>query len=383
MKTIFKIIILALIIIQNAALSSMAQIDTTHQPLPLYRNAVSETKAEAIVKNQHALGQETDSVGESLRRIEELYTAGKFEEMLALSQHIYENYHLSKTENLQRLKYTIAAFKDFEYHREADSVAKVYLQKDPFYVSDINAPKSFQDVLNNYYTKPKFSVWLSLGKTISEPFMDTIRTIIDTASRKPEYVIQGFLVQVGFEYRPLKIFSVSIAPQIVSYDFDRTIKRTSLALFYSNESITIFSLPILVEAGIYRKREIFVPSVYAGIQMRYVLKSEYMAYTIVPDMYSEPSGYKDNTDLKNKFNYSILGGIRLNYNHRRMTYFADLGMSMDMLPFNNPKKIYSNNDLLYQNFYVPDVFRMLDYVVKLGIKVNLQYKTIAKYNYGY
>jgi hypothetical protein len=188
---------------------------------------------------------------------------------------------------------------------------------------------------------------------------------------------------VGFEYRPLKIFSVSIAPQIVSYDFDRTIKRTSLALFYSNESSTIFSLPILVEAGIYRKREIFVPSVYAGIQMRYVLNSEYMAYTIVPDMYSEPSGYKDNTDLKNKFNYSILGGIRLNYNHRRMTYFADLGMSMDMLPFNNPKKIYSNNDLLYQNFYVPDVFRMLDYVVKLGIKVNLQYKTIAKYNYGY
>jgi hypothetical protein len=67
-----------------------------------------------------------------------------------------------------------------------------------------------------------------------------------------------------------------------------------------------------------------------------------------------------------------------------MTYFADMGISLDMLPFNNPEKIFCNSDLLYQNFYVPDVYRMIEYSVKLGIKVNLQYKTIAKYkNYDY
>jgi hypothetical protein len=56
---------------------------------------------------------------------------------------------------------------------------------------------------------------------------------------------------------------------------------------------------------------------------------------------------------------------------------------MDMLPYNDPSKKYHNYDLLYQNLYVPDMFRMLEYTVKFGIKINLQYKTIAKFNYGY
>ena len=45
--------------------------------------------------------------------------------------------------------------------------------------------------------------------------------------------------------------------------------------------------------------------------------------------------------------------------------------------------IDANYDLLYNHFHVPDIFQMLEYTVKVGIQVNLQYKTIAKNNYGY
>ncbi|MBQ4409025.1 MAG: hypothetical protein II852_18660 [Bacteroidales bacterium] len=385
MKPSIQILISALVIIAATATQALAQIDTLPD-LPLYKNVAADTDEGAEGGVNYAVPQTKDTIDAQLRSFQNLYSAGKYHAALKLSQEIQDKYDLQKPEKLILLKYAIAAYNDLDYDNEADRFAKDYLQKDPFYDPEKHTddPISFRKVLDNYYTKPKFSVWAAIGRIGVEPYMDTIRSIIDTTSRTPEYDIKGYEVQLGFEYRPFKIFSISIAPSVHTYDLARTISRTDIATFHCNESSLMFTLPILVEAGLYRKREIFVPSIYAGAQMKYVFNSEYKAYTLAPGIYTEIPEYKDNADLKTKFNYSILGGVRLNFNHRRMTYFADMGISLDMLPFNDPEKIFSNSDLLYQNFYVPDVYRMIEYSVKLGIKVNLQYKTIAKYkNYDY
>ena len=384
MKTHFIILISTLVLVAATATQALAQIDTL-QNLPLYKNAAADGDDGAADGVSHVEAQAKDSIAAQLRNLQSLYAAGKYNAALLLSQEIQDKYNLPKAENLIRLKYTLAAYKDLGYDAEADDYAKRYLQKDPFFTPDQhpNDPVSFLKVLSNYDSRPKFSVWAAIGRIGVEPYMDTIRTIIDTVSRKPDYDIKGYAVQLGFEYRPFKIFSVSIAPSVHTYDLNRTIPRTDIATFHYKESSLVFALPIFVEAGLYRKREIFVPSVYAGAQMKFAFNSEYQAYTTAPGMYTETPDYKDNTDTKNTVNYSILGGVRLNFNHRRMTYFADFGLSLDMQPYNDPEKIFDTNDLLYQNFYVPDVYRMVEYTVKLGIKVNLKYKTIAKYNYGY
>ncbi len=381
MKT--HIHILITILIAATCTSVTAQTDTL-QGLPLYKNVTADP-----IEGEKSLGDsfEENTIAIQLNMLHTLYSAGKFHDALQLSREIADMPHLPKEQSHDLLKYTIAAYKSLDYDREADSIAKQYLKKDPFFdpSEDKDAPVLFYKVLQNYYTRPTFSVWAAIGKHTVETFHDTIRTIIDTTAnaRKPEYDITGFSVQLGFEYRPSKIFSVSLAPSIISYDLERTINRTDIATFHYDESSIVLAIPLYVEASLPLRREIIVPSVYAGAQMKFLFRSQYTAYTDAIGTYTPIPDTESCTDIKNHLNCSILGGARIKYNRRRMTYFADLGMSLDMMPYNNPKKKYTNNDLLYNHFHIPDIFKMMEYSVKAGIKVNLQYKTIAKNNYGY
>ena len=383
MKT--HIHILITILIAATCTSVTAQTDTL-QSSSLYKNFTADP-----IEGERSLSDnfdfEENTIAIQLNMLHTLYSAGKFHDALQLSREIADLPHLTKEQSHDLLKYTISAYKSLDYDREADSLAKQYLKKDPFYNpdEDKDAPVLFKKVLKNYYTRPKFSVWAAIGKHTVETFHDTIRTIIDTNAnaRKPEYDIMGFSVQLGFEYRPSKIVSISLAPSIISYDLERTIKRTDIATFHYNESSTVLAIPLYVEASLPLRREIIVPSVYAGAQMKYVISSQYTAYTDAIGTYTPTPDTKSCTDIKNRLNCSILGGVRIKHNRRRMTYFADLGMSLDMLPYNDPKKKYTNLDLLYNHSHIPDIFQMLEYTVKVGIQVNLQYQTIAKNNYGY
>lgn len=381
MKT--HIHILLTILIAATCTSVTAQTDTL-QGSPLYQNVTADPIEGELSLVNNTL---TDTIETMFRQLHSMYSAGKFHDALQVSREIADLPQLSKEQNQDLLKYTISTYKSLDYDHEADSIAKQYLTKDPFYNpdEDKDAPVLFTKVINNYYTAPKYSVWAAIGKHNVETFHDTIRTIIDTTAnaRKPEYNITGFSVQLGFEYRPSKIVSISLAPSVTTYELNRTINRTDIAKFHYNETSIVFALPLYVEAALPLSREIVVPSVYAGAQMKFLVRSEYTAYTEAIGTYTEVPDMQSSTDLKNRFNYSFLGGVRIKHNRRRMTYFSDLGMSLDMLPYNDPKKIYSNYDLLYNHFHVPDIFQMLEYTVKVGIQVNLQYKTIAKNNYGY
>ena len=381
MKIHIHILLTILILVAATGASAIAQNDNA-QGQTLFQNASSDP-IEGEPVNVSYIDSDNDTIGSQLRQLQSLYSAGKYRTALQLSQRIKTNPHLSKEQNQDRLKYTIAAYKDLEYDHEADSLAKIFRQRDPFYIPNSIDPLSFKRTLANYDTKPKFSVFAAIGKVNTHPHLDTVRTIIDSVSLDPDYKIEGYTVQIGFEYRPLKLFTISIAPSVTAYDITRTMQRAEFAIFHYNETSIVFALPLYVEAGLYRKKEIFVPSIYAGAQLKYMFHSEYKAYTEAIGTFNVIPDYKDDTYTKTKLNYSVLGGIRLNINHRRMTYFADFGLSMDMLSYNNPAKKYRNNDFLYQHLYIPDIYRMMEYTVKLGIKVNLQYKTIAKNNYGY
>jgi hypothetical protein len=318
-----------------------------------------------------------------LQTLEDLYSAGKYEQLLQLSQSLHDSARLSKDQNLQRLKYTVAAYKDFGYRREADSVARLFYQRDPFYDIQKGDPLPFREVLGNYYTMPIFSAWMAGGMHFVRPVLKTIRPLLDAVSVEPEYDVRGNSLQIGFEYRPLRKLSVSVAPTYVKYEMERKMRRTNLATFHYNESCKTFALPLAVEAWLYVFGDKFVPSVYGGAQFKYILGTKSNAYTDAIGTYTEVPDKKDDTKFKNRTNYSVLGGARFNYTHRRITFFIDFGVSYDLKPYNDPDKKFDDRALMYQSLYIRDVFQLLEYTVKLGAKVNLQYNTFAKYHYGY
>lgn len=372
---ILTTMVIAVVFITNA----YAQNDTLSN-LQLFSNAASNDAKNDTSSRQ--LYEEVDTVTEQLNTLQTLYSTGKYGRALLLARDM-NNSHLTKSQNLLRLKYNIASFKALEYHREADSAAQLFLQKDPFYSVGDNDPVPFREVLENYYTMPQFSLWASMGMMYGIPVLDTVRTIVDTLSCEPEYDITCLTLQIGFEYRPFKILTVFVAPTFASYNIERSINRTDIAVFRYKETCQVISLPLCIEASLYRQHEVFVPSVYVGAQLKYIIQSKYSAQTEAIGVYADrPNKYVD-TDSKNRINYSILTGVRLSYIHRRITFFADLGMGLDLKSFNNPSKKYDNFDLFFQHLHIPDTYRMMDFWSRGGVKINLHYKTIAKYNYGH
>jgi hypothetical protein len=271
-----------------------------------------------------------------------------------------------------------------EYNAEADSMVQNFLQADPFYHPRYTDPMSFRELLTNYYTMPRFSVWASVSNIKVNTKIDTVYVLtIDTLQRKPEYDYDAFSLQVGFEFHLKKFLSVAIAPEFYSYKSSRTIKRHEFATFYYNERYMMLGLPIRIEAGLYRKKEFFVPSAFVGFEPKYVLSSKYQSYVDIIGQIKNIPDYQSNVNVKNKINYAFFGGARLSFNRNLMTYFLEGTVSADMKNVNNNNKKYATRDILYRDLYILDSYKTSQLALSIGVKVNLKYKTVAKNGYGY
>ena len=394
MKHLYKILLTA-IILAAAPLIGTAQNDS-----PLYINVVSDdidakidTTSNHVSKNNrqkpaadtahhHASGD----IDEQLRDLQRYYLAGKYDEALQTSQSL-TNRHLDPDKEYVRQMYTIAAFKDMEYNDKADSATKLFYGKNPFYDpnKDARDPVSFRENISNYYTMPRFSVWAAVGQSLAGTPLDTVHVITDTTQMKPDYNSEmSEAIQIGFEYHPLQWLSVSVAPTYSKYRYTRTTERSERATFCYEETDKIFTLPLRIEGYLITGEGKWVPSIYAGAAAKFIIKANYNAYT---QTVGEPQYRVDDKeidlDTKTKYNCAILGGAKLSFNHRRLTIFGDFGLSIDLKPFNNPDAAFANTDLAYDKMYIPDIFHIVEVTALVGVKINLKYKTVAKYGYGH
>lgn len=397
MKTFIKILFCIATSVQIS--TALAQSDSISD-LPMFQNIISDPdenepdngvyytnrKTSSDTKHRKNDNNPDDNIGEQLRILANLYSAGKYHEALRISETIRLNYKLSKEDNLYRQMHTIASLKDLEYNEEADSATMLFLQKYPFYKPANYDPSSFKENINNYYTMPQFSIYAGAGVISATPQLDTVHVITDTINKTPLYNSSqnGYIVQIGFEYHPLKFLSISIAPSFSHYKYSREIQRGKITKFYYEESDNMYTLPIHITASLWRKREIWVPAIYTGAKLKYITKAKYSAYTqtIGETKYTANFQTLDPND-KNRINYAILGGLKIFYNFGRITLFGDAGLSFDIKPFNNSDKNLNNSELVFDQMYVPDSFHMLETSFTLGVKVNLFYKTMARYGYGY
>lgn len=371
--------LLIILIITVTAVPAHAQAD-----LRLFQKAATADSSAAAITASKTAAQSADTIADQIRALSSLYSVGKYSQVLDLSRQLND---LPKDQNSLRLKYTIAAYKDLECNREADSVAKLFLQRDPFYkVSEDTDPIPFQEVLDNYYTMPKFSIWFAVGQSFAVPVIDTVYVITDTMQINPDYKSKySDIVQIGFEYHPWRCLSVSVAPAYTKYQYTRSSVRNARSSFHYEETDEIISLPIHIEAYWIRgNNSKWIPSIYLGASAKYIINSSYKAYLETTGERRYDAGNKSHDpDDKNRLNFAILGGARINYNISRITIFGDLGLGYDIKPFNDPGAAYSNNELAYNKMYIPDSFHIFEFSAMVGCKVNLSYNTIAKYGYGF
>ena len=395
------------ILLTAAILAVAPLVGTAQNDSPLYQNIISDDTSAPIDtttswlqganKDKHQ-SQAKDSlltistdeeIGEQMRNLQRLYLSGKYYEALQLAQTISEKYHpLDPEDEVDRQKYVIASLKEMEFNEQADSAAKVFLGKNPFYSKyqkKSSDPVPFKEIIDNYYTTPRFSVWVSVGKQLTMPMVDTVHVITDTVQMEPNYEItDNQMVQLGIEYHPWKYLSLSLAAMYTKDEYTRTIDRSARSQFIYKETSKFLSLPINFEAYWPIGSGKWMPSVFMGSKIKYLLKSHYNAYTeTTGERRYESEDIKHDPDVKNKINFAIIGGVRLSRNFNRITVFGDLSLSGDIKPFNNPDAAMSDPDLAYNKMYIPDIFHIVEATAMIGVKINMCYKTIAKYGYGH
>lgn len=378
------ILILTLIIWTGAVGYASAQNDSLPD-IPLYDNAVSKDAPPSDTRGIINGMSEVNFFGDDeLRNFYNYFAAGKYREAVESSKKINTS-KFSKNQTQVFYRYAVAAYKEMEFNAEADSLARRFLEKDPLYQPVGYDPSSFREILENYYTIPKLSVWVSTAKNYIKTRLDTVYvTTIDTLQREPDYDYNTFSVQVGFEYHPIRFLSIAVAPTLTFYDYTRSSRRHEWATYYFKEKYSVLSLPLRVEAGWYRDNLFFAPSIYVGIQPKYVLRSRYVSYVELHRLIEDEPDYKSNTDVKNQFNYALFCGARLCFNHKkRFSYFVEASFSRDMLTINDSGKKYETTDAVFRDLYINDAYRIEEIIVMAGIKVNLKYSTVAKNGYGY
>ena len=371
-----------IITLSLAAVSLSAQNDSLSARRFL-QNAVSDDSPQ-IDNDMDSQNTVSDSLSGGVMALLNLYNAGKYREALDYSQRLLDRGHLSKRGVQTCQIVNVAALKNLEYNYEADSAARHFLQKDPLYKPSSYELQTFREVLGNYYTMPRFSVWLGAGNCSVFHSCDTVYvTAVDTMQRQPDYKFSSQHFQIGFEYNIIKWLSVSAAPTFLVVNYTRSIKRHPLATYYYEEDYLCLGIPVLLEASLYRGREFFVPSAYVGFQPKIMLKSSFTSYIDYVNASNDEPVKGSSIDGKNRFNTSIVCGVRFSFNHNRMSYFADVRTSRDLNPLNNPDRKYSTPEVVFNHLYIPDVIRLTEFSLMLGIKVKLKYKPVAKFGYGY
>ncbi|MBR6278058.1 MAG: outer membrane beta-barrel protein [Bacteroidales bacterium] len=387
-------IILAVVLCVKISNAQEDTLKTTDKYIPIFENLQSDDRVEdgeeveTGIFNAHGhtfrVDDSTTQTDLLLLKLRHNYSAGKYPDALEAARKIAANSKLSNEENNYFLRYYIAVLKEAGYDKEADSMTVLFTKKYPFYKIKDEDPVSFQQLTENYYTRPRIGVWLSFGAIDPHISVDTIHIIGDTTKISPKYSEdESISFETGLQFYLTKYLSLSLASRYSKTKYTRNEEHEMTKFIYS-ETNKIISFPINAICTIPTKKEKWVPEFMLGAELNYIFSSKYEAAT----QYGENQQYaatKEKIDLKekNKLNYSASLGARINFNYKRLTFFAEASASYTIKPFNNPKYNQNNKNLVFNQLYIPDAIHLAYLRTQMGIKINLWYKTVAKYGYGH
>ncbi len=335
-------------------------------------------------KNVTDIDEQETMIETQMRQLEKYYNSGRYSNALKIAKQINNsNVKLDPETNQLFLKYYICSLKEMSYDEEADSATIEFTKKYPFYKPTKFDQPVFKDLLSNFYTRPRLAIWISGGVPSPIIQVDTVHLVGDTTQIMPDYSqTKGTSAEIALQFFPFKYFSVALGLHYMYFEYTRD-RQQNITTFSYNEKNHRLSVPLYFIATMPTQEGKWVSELMLGAQADYLLKTTYTAST----KYNQNQHFASsgNTELieKNKINYTANAGIRLNYNHKQLSFFIDNTFRYTIKPFNNSEYNLNNNDLVYNQLFVPDAIHLITYTMQIGIKISFGYTTFTKYGYGY
>ena len=391
-----KNVFILLFLLLCAGLS--AQTDTSRRGgyIPLFDNLSTPGETLPHVFNGRLRitdsGDSTEvSVANAVANLKTLYNAGRFRDALMYAFYVRKRKNggekFTKEESLDFHKYAIASMKELAFDKKADSLMKIFCRQNPFYKVKDNDPVAFVSLKENFISRPVFGIKVTMSKIYPVVVIDTVYTV---RAKDGKYKYSNFNAsssEIQAVFYPAKNISISCGFAFSKFSYDRLEEGEDVSFGYS-EWDKFFSIPLEMSYFLPKIFETVVPEVFAGVKYtdfynsRYstsdLKRSEIVVVKKLETVYC--SGSFDNQS--NSF-FSVYGGIRLNYEYHRFGVFAGLSYGFATKELRKPEDKYKNPDLAVNHLFVPDAMRLNQISLSFGVKINMFYRTLSKYGYGY
>ncbi|MBP5502558.1 MAG: hypothetical protein J6Y24_07200 [Bacteroidales bacterium] len=330
------------------------------------------------------------SVEEAVENLRNLYNAGRFSEALGYALYVRMRKHedrFTKEETEVFHKYAIASMKEMGFDYKADSLMKIFCRQSPFYEVKDDDPDAFVKLKDKFVTRPILGIRVSSSKDYPIITLDTVYTVRDKETGYKYQNFKGSSFGADVVYYPMKNLEVSAGVMFSKLGFTR-LEHSQKVKFSYTENDRLISFPVEVGYCFKPFWGLVIPEFFAGARLSLLHKSTYEVSDQVFKLNSVGSTTEDvacegNFDnVKNSF-VTLYGGFRLNYEIRRVCFFAGAYYAAALGELRKPEDNYTNVELIVNHRFMPDAIRVGQVSVNLGVKVNLYYKTFAKYGYGY
>lgn len=346
---------------------------------------------------------------ETLREYVRLFEAGKYDELIALSD---ANTKLSQCDRKQKeLMYEIISSANLEIDRlekGLDYIRKIF--RNNHYYDVGNSKYSLEPFITNvqrFKVRPIMAFGINAGYDIPFYWVSNYYNVIDdkllrTTSTK-HMAKPSFHAGINLQYNLFKYLSIHTEANYQESNYSRTIfadnnlplyrdgfRKSSIAF---EENVKQLYVPLYARFNLAIGKSKFVPSFYGGFYYRYMLSSKaditgQMSRFIGQDFNSiDESDFIvteaveqgiDMRPMRNRHLYGPLAGITLSYQVRYFTVFVDGRYSVDLSKFEKSGTRYDNS-LLVDYYYLDADSRFTNLAFSLGFTYNFLHSIKQKY----
>lgn len=380
----------------TVCLEVFAQKDTSKPDgyIPLFDNLT--TPEEALPENFNgkfktvSADDSTKNIDVVIENLKTLYNSGRFRESLekafVIKGRQYEE-KLSKQQKEDFHKYAIASLKEMGYGKTSDSLMKIFCRQAPFYKIKDDDPVAFVSLKKNFISRPVFGVKVTISKVYPIVVLDTVYTV---RAKDGKYIYSNFKAsssEIQAVFYPFENVSLSGGFAFSKFSYTRLEAGENVYFSYT-EKDKFFSIPAEVSYIAPAVYGVVRPEFFAGIKYSVFYESTYSIKDLKRSEVVEnkrlDSVYCEGRfkDQKSRF-MTVYGGIRLNYEYHRFCAFAGLSYGFATKELRKPEDKYKNPELAVNHLFIPDAMRLNQISLSFGVKINMFYRTLPKYGYGY
>ncbi len=317
---------------------------------------------------------------ETLNLAAERLNIGKFYEIPDLLEDCLKNGGFTKEEQIRAYRLLTLSHLYLNYQEKAGEYYLKLLKLSPEYqpILDVD-PKELVNFSHLYTTKPLVHIKAHAGVTFTRPQVLMTNSMTSIFSSEKEYTSKvGFNFGAGAEflisgnlYLVAELDAVNRSMKVTESHFDNSFYQSTIDI-----SQWDFAVPVMLRYNLWLGK--LNPFLNAGIAPRFIISaSARNQHGNFKDFNGEVQPIRESpainiTSARNKFNYSLVGGIGLNYKIGITFVFLEFRYAMDMLNTVDVMKTTSLDEKgsreikFYSPVFAEDDYRLSNFSVLLG-----------------